>query len=491
MIFHVPDKFNQLLFTCDSRAMAWQMNNPFVDSQQGLPANFKTIPLPDDNFGFDPEVYGETEDLDSILYDLGISEGYSQQQTSFEKKHTRQISGSGIFGYVGTGDDTQLAIPGLPVVDIKNKKPLYQPIERYIDSTYITNNVPSQTAAKPAPDYFVTGQHDGYKFPPPNPESTQETPAKPQDTADPASEYTPLRATSSYSAQELITLRQLQDSKESKPANAQFTPIKVKHTFVDIKTPTPQKQPANYSWTPTLITKKDSVSEQIIQEQRRSPTKKKKPTITSTLERGALDVHFVGPDENDMFKCIYNDCGKLFTRVSNIRAHIQTHLSDRPFICDKCGKAFVRNHDLRRHYKGHEEFKHVCPCGKKFPRQDALKRHRIRNICIGALPDEKGVFKKKRRPAGGAAPDAKRGRPRKVDDKTEQRLLQDLDTPQFQPYEETSPSISPDMGVGQPLDVSFREPFKDSFYYEAGEFASNLEPEFSFNVDDYEFGRGV
>ncbi|KAH3664261.1 hypothetical protein OGAPHI_004613 [Ogataea philodendri] len=461
------------------------MNNPFVDTQQGLSANFKTIPLPEDNFGFDPVAYDENENFDSILFDLGISEGYSQQpsqqQPNFEKKHTRQTSGSGIFGYVGTGTDTQLAIPGLPVIDIKNKKPIYQPIERYTeDYSYVPRASSSSNAgAKPAPDYIVTGQSQGYKFPP-GPEP------KPPTSSNYSSDYSQ-SVTTSYSAQELIDLRQLQEVKEPKAKTPQCTPIKVKHTFVDVKTPTPQKIPAHFNWTPTLITKKNSLSEQIIQEQRKSPTKKKKPTITSTLERGALDVHFVGPDDKDMYKCIYNDCGKLFTRVSNIRAHIQTHLSDRPFTCDTCGKAFVRNHDLRRHYKGHQEFQHVCPCGKKFPRQDALKRHRIRNICVGGLPDEKGVFKK----TTSHVTEVKRGRPRKVNETTEGKILKDLSTPQFQPYMDTSPSISPELAPGDTLEIGFKDSYKDPFYYESNEFAPNIEPEFSFSVDDYEFGRGV
>ncbi|CDK29668.1 unnamed protein product [Kuraishia capsulata CBS 1993] len=139
-------------------------------------------------------------------------------------------------------------------------------------------------------------------------------------------------------------------------------------------------------WTPVLVTKKDTKTEKIIKAQQ-SPARRES-TIKTTLPRGHLDQHFVGPDKDNKFKCIFNDCGKLFGRISNIRTHIQTHLCDRPFSCQDCGKSFVRHHDLKRHRKGHEEFKFACPCGKLFPRPDALKRHRSRMICSGGLADE-------------------------------------------------------------------------------------------------------
>ncbi|GME90145.1 unnamed protein product [[Candida] boidinii] len=160
----------------------------------------------------------------------------------------------------------------------------------------------------------------------------------------------------------------------------------------------------------------------MLKQKMQSPTRKHS-TITTTLPRGALDNHFVGPDKDHLYLCLFNECGKTFTRISNIRAHIQTHLSDRPFSCDVCGKKFVRNHDLKRHYRGHQEFTCVCPCGKKFPRKDALKRHRLRMICVGGIPDEKGIIKKK---SINGLP-VKRGRPKRKDTASvNDRLLKDI-----------------------------------------------------------------
>ncbi|ODV75489.1 C2H2-type zinc finger protein CYBJADRAFT_123561 [Cyberlindnera jadinii NRRL Y-1542] len=107
----------------------------------------------------------------------------------------------------------------------------------------------------------------------------------------------------------------------------------------------------------------------------------------STLPPGEIDLYISGPLEDKRYVCNYKGCGKKFTRRYNVRSHVQTHLCDRPFVCEHegCNKAFVRLHDLTRHHKIHEEFAFRCDCGKKFSRQDALFRHRARNICSGGL----------------------------------------------------------------------------------------------------------
>lgn len=108
------------------------------------------------------------------------------------------------------------------------------------------------------------------------------------------------------------------------------------------------------------------------------------------------------------WKCLYPECNASpFGRKENIRAHIQTHLGDRPYLCNPCGKRFVRQHDLKRHAKIHSGDKSAeCVCGMKFARKDALTRHRQRGMCEGALPG----FEKMR------AERKPRGRPRKIRD---------------------------------------------------------------------------
>ncbi|ODQ65388.1 hypothetical protein NADFUDRAFT_25384, partial [Nadsonia fulvescens var. elongata DSM 6958] len=105
-----------------------------------------------------------------------------------------------------------------------------------------------------------------------------------------------------------------------------------------------------------------------------------------TLMPGKLDSYMTGPTPEGKFICLFPDCGKEFGRKYNIRSHIQTHLSDRPYKCEVCESRFVRQHDLKRHMKIHVEAKpYECPCGKTFARQDALTRHRARVICVGGF----------------------------------------------------------------------------------------------------------
>ncbi|KAI3405936.2 SWI5 [Candida oxycetoniae] len=173
----------------------------------------------------------------------------------------------------------------------------------------------------------------------------------------------------------------------SPPKYNQNSPI---HNDQCFQTPTKRKQQSLQilEWSPIFLpNSKETPTKQIKDLSPRLRVKK-----TSLLPPGELDNYWVGPDENKIYKCTYKNCGKLFTRRYNVRSHIQTHLSDRPFGCQFCPKRFVRQHDLNRHLKGHSESRlSKCPCGKEFARLDALKKHQIRNICVGGI---KGLVSK-------------------------------------------------------------------------------------------------
>ncbi|EPS29946.1 hypothetical protein PDE_04896 [Penicillium oxalicum 114-2] len=99
-----------------------------------------------------------------------------------------------------------------------------------------------------------------------------------------------------------------------------------------------------------------------------------------------INKYISGPDPKDgKWVCLWHDCGNCrFGRKENIRSHVQTHLDDRPYKCDVCEKKFVRGHDLKRHLKTHTGKKpFACRCGASFARQDALTRHRQRDMCVG------------------------------------------------------------------------------------------------------------
>lgn len=441
----------------------WQGPNPFIDADinnQSFTTQFQSfnpLPLPEDMFALENPLKPQTveegsfhrlnsqseppaDNFDYLLYDLGIAEQPPHQgqstsmvdplklmessETPQKRGHKRKISGSAIFGYIGTGNETQLAIPGMetPVpVAFNDKKPIYYDLESQLNHLdYPSNNTPvikpDDLVINNKPEYIVSSP--SFKFPAHKdtsiqyPESQIRTPVKTVGSTFELSKQLSSFANKSEAKPMFVSptrspLRSVFTSSPLKPKNltsnintaaaedendrtiSEFnTPLKVKSTFISYKTPSPNKTPTKIAWFPTLTTKKNNITEKMLKEQRVSPVRKKRPTITSTLATGTLDKYFIGPF-NEKFICKFPNqengsvCDREFSRISNVRAHVQTHLCDRPFVCSVCQKSFVRNHDLRRHSKVHEEFKFECPCGKKFPRHDAMKKHRLRNICKG------------------------------------------------------------------------------------------------------------
>lgn len=158
------------------------------------------------------------------------------------------------------------------------------------------------------------------------------------------------------------------DTVDANETILQLTPLKA----------TPNK--VTLEWSPIISPKAGSAAQvrRTIKEISPRRTTKK----TSLLPPGELDQYWEGPDENKVFTCTYKNCGKKFTRRYNVRSHIQTHLSDRPFTCHYCPKNFVRQHDLNRHIKSHQVTKHCrCTCGKEFTRVDVYRKHLANEIC--------------------------------------------------------------------------------------------------------------
>lgn len=198
------------------------------------------------------------------------------------------------------------------------------------------------------------------------------------------------------------------------------------------------------AWQPVLTTPTNQGSEEIIKHQQYpivQPSNRK-----SCLPPGKVDSYLSGPNEEGQFLCLFPNCGKFFKRRYNVRSHIQTHLCDRPYLCDVCQATFVRPHDLRRHEKCHQEEKPFkCPCGKTFTRHDALQRHRGRLICEGGIE----IPGKPKKPPG------KRGRPRKNPDPnqkstaTKQEEADDETTSASSSSADATPADASDLGYDQ------------------------------------------
>uniref|UniRef100_A0A452FQI5 Zinc finger protein 677 n=1 Tax=Capra hircus TaxID=9925 RepID=A0A452FQI5_CAPHI len=98
--------------------------------------------------------------------------------------------------------------------------------------------------------------------------------------------------------------------------------------------------------------------------------------IPPTVEPPVLPTqHRRTHTEEKSYNC--NDCGKAFSKSSNLRNHKRIHSGQKPYKCNVCGKAFNQGSNLTTHQRVHTgEKPYKCDvCGKVFSRNSHLENH--------------------------------------------------------------------------------------------------------------------
>ncbi|KAJ3229024.1 hypothetical protein HDU81_005708 [Chytriomyces hyalinus] len=121
-----------------------------------------------------------------------------------------------------------------------------------------------------------------------------------------------------------------------------------------------------------------------------SPTPSSSSSSTAPPSSPQTGLGEVAPQQHPLmnadkrFEC--NTCQRTFSRLFNLKSHLQTHDPTRTksYMCTVCGVGFCRQQDLMRHGTVHDKSKlMVCPVcpNKTFSRKDALRRHIRLNGC--------------------------------------------------------------------------------------------------------------
>ena len=81
-------------------------------------------------------------------------------------------------------------------------------------------------------------------------------------------------------------------------------------------------------------------------------------------------------------RAVCHICGRRLGSQNKLKAHLNSHLGQRPFRCDLCDKGFFRNSNLQAHRRTHFPPQLACPwCSLSFSRSSDRLAHVLLRVC--------------------------------------------------------------------------------------------------------------
>ncbi|XP_069167927.1 gastrula zinc finger protein XlCGF8.2DB-like [Procambarus clarkii] len=86
---------------------------------------------------------------------------------------------------------------------------------------------------------------------------------------------------------------------------------------------------------------------------------------------------------------VHSECGKRFSQLGSMKTHMMMHSDERPFECDECGKRFRDRASIISHMLVHtEERPFECDkCGRLYKSRKGIKAHIFRSTFFSATEE--------------------------------------------------------------------------------------------------------
>ncbi|KAG0363299.1 hypothetical protein BG005_001599 [Podila minutissima] len=216
-----------------------------------------------------------------------------------------------------------------------------------------------------------------YSYPHTHAHSHGDTMAQPSSPSEVLSKHSPnLKQNAALPSVPTLQLQTLSTKAPHSPLSPPLTP-----TSSSSLPPTPQKAHASSNSSFSSSSSPRASPSSSTRKPKMSPSLKS-CSPRSTPYQKPTDAAPSSPDIKPIKKhiCEINNCGKVFTRASNLRTHETTHSKVKPFPCvhPGCESKFARVHDMKRHLRNHtKDFPYACVIceDKRFVRNDPLWRH--------------------------------------------------------------------------------------------------------------------